>query len=110
MLESLGAVQTRLEPAGEMYAHADYEIETIHGRLTLHVYDDWISTRFDRRAKDGLPRWIGGQEPNPYSGKWNHHYTFERTTDLEALDAWMENIRLKIADILPSPPLTPIKE
>jgi len=63
---SLGA-----EP-GRFY---DYELDTPVGLLHLSVHDNWLATRFDDVGLGRAFTESCGRSCNPYSGKWNFHYS-----------------------------------
>jgi hypothetical protein len=100
MLLGLGAThlrsRERVTGSLPLCASSDFELQTVHGRLELHVFDAWIATRFE-----GLPALAGP------SGKWNHYYTFSTPKDLLALPAWMDELGCRIRAILPDVPVTP---
>ena len=55
----------------------DYVLDTPAGPLNITVYGDWIASRFDNVALGGAFTGTCGRPCNPYSGKWNFHYTTE---------------------------------
>jgi len=48
-----------------------YVLDTIIGELWITVYDDWIACRWDNVDKARA----AGLGCNPYSGKWNFHFS-----------------------------------
>jgi len=57
---------------GQFY---NYELDTPAGILHLSVYDDWIACRFDDVARGRVATEACGSSCNPYSGKWNFHFS-----------------------------------
>lgn len=64
-IRALGAARA---PADGPYEarKRDWSIETVHGRLWLTVYGDWIAGLWDD--------WSRAKEAGHYHWKWNHHY------------------------------------
>jgi hypothetical protein len=60
------------------YGPAKYEVQTIVGLLTIHVYDDWLACRFAETERPNAHFGVRYSDPcirlNPYSGKWNWHW------------------------------------
>ena len=53
-----------------------FEIETKAGTLFVSPYEDWIACRFENVEE--AKRLLGNSARlNPYSGKWNFHYSDE---------------------------------
>ena len=63
----------------EYISHADessfyqYVVMTGAGALNLTIYDNWIACRF---VDLDAAKHVLGDRINQYSGKWNHHYSF----------------------------------
>ena len=58
----------------------DYEIDTPAGLLLVSVYGNWIATRFEN-LELGKRFTATGNSCNPYSAKWNHHYSVSLDPD-----------------------------
>lgn len=58
-------------------------LQTLAGPMRVHPYDTWMACRFEdvERAKKLSP----AGSLNPFSGKWNWHYTKPGENDLEHL-------------------------
>lgn len=69
MFESMGAVKDH--PRGTY----TYLLETNLGDLHISVYDTWVAMKFDDVQK--AVAFIGKFNMNPFSGKWNFHFTRE---------------------------------
>jgi hypothetical protein len=85
MLKDLGAVESDCSYG--------MSIQTIAGRLQLHAYDTWLATRFD--DEKAAVRLIGDGSLNPYSGKWNWHFTKPTQSDVDWLRSRIEKILIK---------------
>ncbi len=65
------------------YPHPVFNLKTRAGNLQVTPYNNWLACRFDdeKLAKTVL----GDDDPcrrlNPFSGKWNHHFSFEHDID-----------------------------
>ena len=53
----------------------DHELDTPAGLLRISVHDSWIATRFDDVAAGKLFTESHHVPCNPYSGKWNFHFS-----------------------------------
>ncbi len=53
----------------------DFEMDTPAGLLHMSVYDSWLAVRFDNVVKGKTFTATCGSSSNPYSGKWNHHFS-----------------------------------
>ena len=65
---------------GSSYGH---ELDTPAGLLRLSVHGTWLATRFDDVAKGKAFTASCGLSCNPYSGKWNFHFSDGRTDELD---------------------------
>ena len=64
----------------------EYEIATPAGRLWITIYETWIACRFDDVELGKRFTESCGSSCNPYTGKWNFHFS-EGT--VESLDPEM---------------------
>jgi hypothetical protein len=53
----------------------DHEMDTAAGLLHLSVHDNWLATRFDEVARGTAFTQTCRSPSNPYSGKWNFHFS-----------------------------------
>ena len=58
----------------------DHEIDTPAGLLRISIHDNWIATRFDDVAEGRRFSSSIGVGCNPFSGKWNFHYSDDVTS------------------------------
>lgn len=68
----------------------DYELDTPAGLLHVSIYGNWIATRFDdvEAGKQFTERC--GVPCNPYSGKWNFHFSTASVVSLDPATATAE--------------------
>lgn len=61
----------------------EWSIQTSAGLLNINVYDTWLACRFDdvAAANRVLPGCV-----NKFSGKWNHHFTYEELRTIKPED------------------------
>ena len=76
LFESLGA------RTGQCY---DFDLDTPAGLLQVSVFDNWVATRFDDLALARAFTASCGIPCNPYSGKWNHHFTDDEIRSLDSV-------------------------
>lgn len=77
-----------------------YVLQTRLGELHLFPFDGWLATRFqdvDRAKAELNPKSEWGLRLNPYSGKWNFHFSDECT-----VQAALEFVEAEIRRILPA--------
>ena len=53
----------------------DYALDTPAGLLHISVHEGWVATRFEDVDQGLAFTESCGRSSNPYSGKWNFHYT-----------------------------------
>jgi hypothetical protein len=81
----------------EYYGNDDLVIKTVAGLLTFHPYGTWVACRFEdvQAARDHFH--VGEHETgnrhhlNPYSGKWNWHWSTVPTA--ADLDFFLDAVR-----------------
>lgn len=72
----------------------EFTIETTVGILELNIHDTWVAGRFVGDERPAVARLRG--EVNPYSGKFNHHYSVEVPVAVA-----VENFKRSLGRILP---------
>lgn len=75
LLQSLGA-----QPTEHSYP---WILPTVAGVLRLHPYDNWLAGRFD--DVEAAKAQVGHGQLNPFSGKWNWHFTDPTAADVAFL-------------------------
>lgn len=79
-LQEVGAVAV----SGRYSSGFECKLQTRAGRLRITLYDDWLACIFDDDVGEAK-RILWGSDPNrtlnPYSGKWNHHFTVRNEID-----------------------------
>jgi hypothetical protein len=53
----------------------DHELDTPAGLLHISIHESWLATRFDDVARGTAFTRTCGYTCNPYSGKWNFHFS-----------------------------------
>lgn len=72
----------------------DYEMDTPADLLYLSVHENWLATRFDNVALGRSFSESFGRSCNPYSGKWNFHYSDTHAVEvvLSDLGYWFDQL------------------
>ena len=72
-------------------------LETIAGPMDCSPYEDWLACRFVDVEK--AKQVIGASSLNPFSGKWNWHYTKPTPTDLIGLQSVIAHVAMPSGDV-----------
>jgi len=85
LLESYGA------RTGRFY---DLKLDTPAGLLHISVNETWVATRFDDVALGRAFTDSCGRPCNPYSGKWNFHYSESLNPEIVVADLqfWFDKL------------------
>lgn len=89
--------------------HYQYTLETRAGTLRVSVHPNsarigaWVATLFEEhhRATELLGQGFIG-DPNPYTGKWNHHFFDDALTLEESIAEAEAHLRRDFARVLGS--------
>lgn len=77
--------------------HDPWQLHTLAGVLRLQPYDNWLACRFDDVEAAKQHAYFG--HLNPYSGKWNWHFTEPNAEDVEFLREQIQRLLPQEAEV-----------